>query len=77
VSALGVEHRDVVTVIVNSEAREVPSGTSVRGLIEFVGLGKMACAVEVNRGIVPRREHERRVLADGDVIELVTLVGGG
>jgi len=26
---------------------------------------------------VPRREHETRVLMEGDRVELVTLVGGG
>jgi thiamine biosynthesis protein ThiS len=64
-------------VIVNGTQREVPEGTSVRALIEQAGLGKSACAAEVNRELVPRREHDRRLLAPGDHIELVALVGGG
>jgi thiamine biosynthesis protein ThiS len=33
--------------------------------------------VEVNRSLVPRRERDARELRDGDVVEIVTLVGGG
>ncbi len=66
-----------IEVVVNGEARRVAAGCTVRGLVEAIGLGKAACAVEVNRGIVPRREHETRVLVGGDVVEVVSLVGGG
>ena len=66
-----------MTVTVNAQSREVPDGTSVRQLIELVGLSKAACAAEVNKELVPRREHESRTLHDGDVVELVSLVGGG
>ncbi|MCX5655676.1 MAG: sulfur carrier protein ThiS [Planctomycetota bacterium] len=34
-------------------------------------------AVEVNRELVPRSQHGARRLAEGDVVEIVTLVGGG
>lgn len=64
-------------VTVNGEARDVEPGTTVAALIRASGLEKQACAAEVNRGLVPRREHEGRELREGDVVELVTLVGGG
>jgi sulfur carrier protein len=64
-------------VTVNGEAREVAEGTTVAGLIRGAGLAEQACAAEVNRALVPRREHEGRELREGDVVELVTLVGGG
>ena len=34
-------------------------------------------AVEVNRRVVRRADHGGTVLESGDVVELVTLVGGG
>jgi thiazole synthase len=34
-------------------------------------------AVEVNREVVPRVRHSERILAEGDSVEIVTLVGGG
>jgi sulfur carrier protein len=64
-------------VLVNGTEREVPEGTTVAELVKRMGLGDRACAAEVNRTLVPRREREGRELVEGDVVELVTLVGGG
>jgi len=64
-------------VIVNGQARDIPAGTTVRALIDLMGLAKQACAAEVNKALVPRREHDARTLAEGDHVELVSLVGGG
>lgn len=61
----------------NGERREVREGATVLELIRELGLAKQACAAEVNRTLVPRREQEGRALREGDVVELVTLVGGG
>lgn len=66
-----------ITLDVNGEPRSVPHGTTIAGLVEHLGLAKTACAVEVNRELAPRATHQERTLADGDEIEIVTLVGGG
>jgi sulfur carrier protein len=62
---------------VNGEAHDVPSGITVRGLLERLELTRGPVAVERNGDVVPRAEHEGAVLADGDVIEVVHFVGGG
>ena len=62
---------------INGEARTVPDGLSVRALIEHLGLTEGPVAVEKNREIVPRAEHESTPLASGDVVEIVHFVGGG
>lgn len=64
-------------VTVNGKAEELPAGSTLRQLIERAGLGDKACAAEVNKQLVPRKEHTSRQLKDGDVVELVSLVGGG
>lgn len=66
-----------VMITVNGKEMPVPGRTTVRQLIELMGLGQGAVAAEVNQVLVPRREHEARVLEAGDRVELVTLVGGG
>lgn len=64
-------------VTVNGESRELPTGATVRTLIESLGLAGKACAAEVNAELVPFRKHTETELKDGDRIEIVTLVGGG
>jgi sulfur carrier protein len=64
-------------VLVNGKTTELPGESTVADLIRLVGLDRTACAAEVNQQLVPRREHETAKLAEGDQIELVTLVGGG
>lgn len=64
-------------VVVNAEKLEVPPGETVAQLLSRLKLDAGPCAVEVNQDLVPKRSHAERELADGDVIEIVTLVGGG
>ena len=74
-SALAYPHFMVIRV--NGEAHELPAGSSIPALLERLGLKDAACAVEVNRELVPKRQHAATELRDGDTIEVVTLVGGG
>lgn len=62
---------------VNGEAHDVPEGLTVLGLIEHLELTEGPVAVEKNREIVPRAEHPKVLLAEGDVLEIVHFVGGG
>lgn len=64
-------------LVVNGAAREVPDGATVGDLLRSLGLFGGPVAVEVNREIVPRSRHEARPLAEGDRVEIVTMVGGG
>ena len=64
-------------VTVNGEASEIPEGLTVRGLVEHLALTGGPVAVEVNQEVVVRAEHAGRLLAEGDVIEIVHFVGGG
>jgi len=64
-------------VTVNNALHEVADGTTVAVLLEELDLKVSHVAVERNRELVPRREHADTVLAEGDRVEVVTLVGGG
>jgi sulfur carrier protein len=67
-----------MTIVVNGTSREIGDGAmSVAGLLVHLGMAGMPCAVEVNETLVPKREHAARQLAEGDRVEIVTLVGGG
>jgi thiamine biosynthesis protein ThiS len=54
-----------------------PAGATLAQLIADLGLRSDLVAVECNGAVVRRAEHAQRRLAPGDVLELVTLVGGG
>jgi sulfur carrier protein len=64
-------------IVVNGEVREVEQGLTVRQLVELVAPKGAAAAAEVNKELVPRRAQENTPLKEGDVVEVVTLVGGG
>lgn len=64
-------------ITVNGDVREADDGTTVAELLAAVGIDRRQVAVELNREIVPRAEHAARRLAEGDRVEIVTMVGGG
>jgi thiamine biosynthesis protein ThiS len=65
-------------LVVNGEARELsPSPATVDGLLVALGLPKERVAVELNGDIVVKADRPARAVKDGDVLEIVTLVGGG
>jgi sulfur carrier protein len=66
-----------MNVLVNGQPRSVAEHTTVRRLLEELELPTRGIAVEVNQQIVPRQHHAERVLAEGDSLEIVSLVGGG
>jgi thiamine biosynthesis protein ThiS len=65
------------TLVINGEPVALPSECSVADLLRERQLDRAPCAVEVNRKIVPKRQHAEHTLRDGDTVEIVTLVGGG
>jgi len=64
-------------ITVNGEPTEIGDGATVSDLIAQLGLAHAVCAAEVNKRVVPRGDRDRAPLADGDTVEIVTLVGGG
>lgn len=66
-----------IEIELNGERTELPLNTSVAQLVRRLELAPEQVAVERNRRIVRRAEHASVVLVAGDVIEVVTLVGGG
>ena len=61
---------------INGEGREVAAAT-VLALLEELGLNPAATVVELNQALVDRGAYRETALAEGDVLELVRIVGGG
>jgi len=64
-------------ITLNGELREVDEAATVAGLIAELELRPEFVAVERNGELVRRAEHAACRLAEGDSVEVVTLVGGG
>ena len=64
-------------VLVNDQAHQVAAGATVADLLDTLDIEPRHVAVEVNLELVPRARHQDHRLAEGDRLEIVTLVGGG
>ncbi len=66
-----------IRIRLNGSERDIPGGTSIAALLQLAGFGERRVAVECNGEIVPRSQHARTVVADGDQLEVVHAIGGG
>ncbi|OEU88678.1 thiamine biosynthesis protein ThiS [Streptomyces abyssalis] len=66
-----------VSVSVNGDSRDVPSGSTLDQLVAGLTSAPSGVAAAVNEAVVPRGEWPRTRLADGDRIEVLTAVQGG
>ncbi len=65
-----------VQIHVNGEPQTLAIPATV-GTLVALRRPRPPFAVEVNRRLVRRAEYESTPLAEGDCVEIVTLVGGG
>lgn len=68
---------DAISIEVNGERRETAAGTTVRSLLDQLGLNAGRVAIEYNLEILPKSEWERTRVSAGDRLEIVQFVGGG
>lgn len=64
-------------ITLNGEPTPLNNVQTVADLIRHMGWEGKRIAVERNGEIVPKSQHARQALADGDEIEIVVAVGGG
>lgn len=67
----------MITLHINSEAREFSAPLSIPELIVQLDLVGKRIAIELNGEIVPRSQHASTTVQDGDQLEIVVAVGGG
>jgi thiamine biosynthesis protein ThiS len=66
-----------LTITINGEARTIEPGTSVADLLAQLSIKETRVAVEVNLDVIRRDDRQKRVLVEGDRVEIVSFVGGG
>ena len=68
---------EAIHVHVNGEMKQLPPGTSVRTLLDHLGLNPGRIAIEYNLQILPKTKWEETRVSAGDRLEIVQFVGGG
>ena len=66
-----------IQITCNGQPRQLPPDTSVADLVQQLGVGPRKFAVGLNRKVVSRDRLAATILAEGDEVNVVTLVGGG
>ncbi|ODA34850.1 sulfur carrier protein ThiS [Planctopirus hydrillae] len=66
-----------IVVTINSQERSLPAEMNLIQLIELLKLEPRYLAIELNGQVISRKLHATTRLTEGDVLEVVTLVGGG
>lgn len=64
-------------VIVNGQVAENAAGKTIAQILEESGFVLSQVAVECNGQIIFKDSYAHQVLTSGDVLEVVTFVGGG
>jgi sulfur carrier protein len=66
-----------ITIQVNGEPRTAPAGLSLEAMLPELGFQPRLVVVEFNGQILPRRCWGEQPVVESDVLEVVTIVGGG
>jgi sulfur carrier protein len=67
----------VIALQINGRRVELDGPTTLLTYLERLGVSARAVAVELNGVIIERSAYEEAKLDDGDVVEIVRMVGGG
>jgi len=67
----------LIRLTVNGASLDAPAGISGAGLLVLLDIPANTAVAEVNGEHLPRSRFLQHLLVDGDVVELVSLVGGG
>ena len=63
-------------VKINGEEKDL-AGKSIADVLATTNYDPKRIAVECNEEIVPKADYAKKILQDGDVVEVVSFVGGG
>ncbi len=64
-------------VTINGKQLHDVEGTSVTGYLSTTDCNTERIVVELNGEILPKAQYAQTVLKDGDVMEVISFVGGG
>ena len=66
-----------MNILLNKKPEKLIEGSTVKKLLEKKNIRNKYYAVEINRKIIPKSDHDTYVIKDGDRVEIITAIGGG
>ncbi|MFL2552598.1 MAG: sulfur carrier protein ThiS [Gammaproteobacteria bacterium] len=66
-----------MNILLNNVPEKIFAGSTVKNLLENKNIKNKYYAVEINKKIIPKSNHETHLIKDGDKIEIITAIGGG
>ncbi|MFI3255056.1 MAG: sulfur carrier protein ThiS [Eubacteriales bacterium] len=66
-----------MTITVNEKSESLEESITIDTMIEYYGFDPRKIAVVLNKEIVIKSMYPNVSLGDGDIIEVITFVGGG
>ena len=66
-----------MNILLNNKPVKLFDGSTVKKLLESKNIKNKYYAVEINRKIIPKSDHETYIIKEGDKIEIITAIGGG
>ncbi len=67
----------MIALTVNGKRQELPGEMPLLEFLAREGIDQRHIAVGLNGEVIPRQEYEKVALKEGDVVEIVHMVGGG
>lgn len=67
----------MIKIKVNGKEKELEEEITIKKLIDLLGLADRPLAVELNKEVVKKENHNSVRLKDGDTVEIIHFVGGG
>ena len=68
---------ELIVLRVNGEERTAPGGLTLDQVLEALGYQPRLVVVEFNGSILSRQHWPSQPVVESDVLEVVTIVGGG
>ncbi len=67
----------MISIIVNGQEQQIEENTTIKALLQRLGIEEKTMASAVNMEVVKKEAWETHTLKEGDKVEFLHFVGGG
>ena len=67
----------MIEIQLNGQIHKFETSLSIEQLLNKLSINKKKVAVDLNKSVVPKQKYSSIKIANQDVVEIVTFIGGG